>query len=775
MKKKFIIPLLSLSMIVGLASCGNNNSSSYNQSQENIDVNKAVVVDQVTRSYLQVGETYQLTAHVYGTKNDMVTYTSSNSSIASVSSTGLVTGVKAGNVNIIAIASDDKTIRKVIKFTIVDEATTLVPGLDEVIDSISALNFEEGVKFNGNISLNLGDVKLEVGELLQDKLSVNTILTSSNISMPVSIDVRQDEKETEEVVQPYVHASLPIGDLIDSLISSNKDLNTIKASIPLKGTMVSGIASLIDNDYSEFLSAKDNDDCYSLDIYDYGEETFYTSLNRDFGSEENHSYSPYAFEDNSFLSLLGQIAGPIYNLLKNSDSSIDLSTLQSSLEINSLSDLFSKDTLLKLQVMLKDYLESEESENGSKVKFTDSFLSLINTSMSEKNIGGITKLDLNNGVVIKVELPKEFSEISLNLVKEDNVYTSMNLSLKGKKVDGSEYEVLNISLDIPTTTIGKEIIDDDAFKTADYISAASSFVCGNTGNMMTTSTSCKQINKKAEELYQMVNTYKLDLSTSKQAISDVTSFLDYYFDKHYASEERQNLLYPMYSKLETINVSRDVVTIQYPYTTFKNDDYISVNHYVDFKPVDDFTYSFKSNKENIASVTEEGVLTGHKYYSGTVTAGNNKGFNNNATIKVTISPKEESTLTKAQTLSASLYYGGEAEFEETKTILLPHEKFDVETHTLTLQENEEFDLTQIVSFPEGYTISSIGFGNTKKILDSSVTKKDNLVVKTLTKQLDDDGTSYRSLASVQINLKYPDPEDSAKTIQEKVIIFVSIA
>ncbi len=773
MKKKIIIPLLSLSMILGFVSCGNNDSqSSISQNNESIIVNKAVVVDQVTRSYLQVGETYQLNAHVYGTENDSVNYISSSSSIASVSSNGLVTALKEGNVNIIVSASDDKTVRKIVKFTIVKDAVSLIPGLNDVISSINALDFESGVNFNGNINLNLGNIGVKIGKKIQDKTSINTTLTSKEISLPVNIDVRQDEKDTEEKVGSYVRASLPLGDVIDSLITSNKAFNTIGAIIPLKGTLASSISGLIDSDYNSYLTANDNSDFYSLDVYDFGEQTFYTSLNRDFGTEEEHSYLPYAFEDKQGFELIGKIAGFVYDALQGND--VDTSTIKSNLEINSLADLFSKDTLLKLQVMLNDYLESQENENGTKVKFNESFMTLINAEMSEKKIGGTTEFDLDNGIEVSIDLPKELTEISFNLVKENNQYSSMNLSLKGKKVDGTEYEALNISLDIPNETIGKDSINAEVEQTNNYLNASSSFVCGNTINMITKSTSVKEINKTANDLYEMVTDYSIDLSSNKQAIKDVTNFLDYYYDKHYSSAERQNLLYPMYNKLTKINAARDVVTVQYPYTKFYDNDFISVNHYVDFKPVDDFTSSFKSGKDTIIEVDENGVLKGHKYYSGTITSGNEKGFNNSTSVKVTITPNSESTLTKAQTSSCTLYYGGEAEFEKTATQLLEHENFDTETHTLTMHENEEFDLNQILSFPEGYSISTVSLNNTKKILDTSTTKKDNLVVKTLTKQLDDDGINYRSIASVQINVKYPNPEDITKTIQEKVIIFVSI-
>ena len=772
MKKKIIIPLLSLGMILGVCSCSNSSSSSSLSSNDIQEVNKAIVVNEVTRNYLQVGETYKLEAHVYGTVNDSVKYTTSNKSIATVSSDGLVTGIGAGNVNIIAIADDDTTIRKVIKFTIVEDATNLVPGLEKVISQMEDLDFESGVNFNGKINLNLGDVNLKLGESIQGKAVLNTTLDSSNLELPLSIEVRQDESDTEEKVGPYVKANLPLGSLIEDIINSNKDLKSYSSSLSIKGTLVSALTSLVDETYSSYISVNDNNDFESLDIYNYGEETFYTALNRNFGTEEEANYAPYAFSSQSGYSFLAKVLRLVLGLNTNSDFGSTLDTIKESLEIDNITDLFSKDMLLKIQTLLKDYLVSSESENGTKVTLNDTIMSLINTSMSEKNIGGSSSIDLSNGVVINIELPKQIKEIALNLVKNDDTYTSMSLSIKGLKEDGSECEVISLTLDLPSTTIGKDIINESVSQSEKYIKASEDFVVNNTLGMVLNTTSVKEINAKANEFYSMVNDYKVDLSTNTKVSTEISSFLDYYFDSHFASKERQNLLYPMYSKLETIGCAKDVVTIQYPHEAFFDNDYISVNHYVNYLPVDDFTYTFKSSKENIASVSSDGTLKGGAYYSGNVGANNDKKFNNSTSVKVTVTPKEESTLTKAQSLSCTLYYGGKIGFEETKTTYKENEKFNVETHTLTLEDNEEFDLNDILSFPEGYVISTVSLNNTKGILDKNTTTKDNLIVKAITKVIDDDGVTYRYIACVNITVKYPDSE--GKTVSEKVVIFVEI-
>lgn len=459
MKKKIIIPLLSLGMILGVCSCSNSSISSFTSNDTQF-ANKAIVVSEVTRNYLQVGEIYKLEAHVYGTVNDSVTYTTSNKNIATVSSDGLVTGIGAGNVNIIAIASDDTTIRKVIKFSIVEDATNLVPGLEKVISQMEDLDFESGVNFNGKIDLNLGNVNLKLGESIQGKATLNTILDSSNLELPVSIDVRQDESTTEEKVGTYVKANLPLGTLIEDIINSNKDLKKYSSSLPIKATLVSALTNLVDETYSSYISVNDNNDFVSLDIYNYGEENFYTALNRNFGTEEETNYAPYAFSSQSGYSFLTKVLRTVLGLNINSDFSSTLDTIKESLEINSISDLFSKDMLLKIQTLLKDYLVSNESENGTKVTLNDTIMSLINTSMTEKNIGGRTTIDLSNGVVLNLELPKQIKEIALNLVKNNDVYSSINLVIKGLKEDGSEYEVISSSLDLPTRTIGKDIINE---------------------------------------------------------------------------------------------------------------------------------------------------------------------------------------------------------------------------------------------------------------------------------------------------------------------------
>ncbi len=772
MKKKIIIPLLSFGMMLGVFSCSNSSSSNSYTSNETQEVNKAIVVNDVTRNYLQIGETYKLEAHVYGTINDSVRYTTSNKNIATVSSDGLVTGIGAGNVNIIAISTDDQTIRKVIKFTIVEDATNLVPGLDKVIAQMEALDFESGVNFNGLVNLNLGNINLKLGESIQGKAIVNTILDSSNLKLPVSIDVRQDEEATNEKVGTYVKTNLPLGTLIEDLINSNDELKKYSSFLPIKGTLVSALTNLVDENYSSYINVYDNNDFESLDIFNYGEETFYTALNRNFGSKEEVSYAPYAFSSQSGYSFLAKVLRILLNLNSESDFSSTLDTIKESLEINEITDLFSKDMLLKIQVLLKDYLVSNETENGTKVTLNDALMSLINTSMNEKNIGGRTTIDLSNGVVISLELPKQIKEIALNLIKKDDVYTSINLSIKGLKEDESEYEVISLSLDLPTTTIGKDIINESVTQGEKYIEANKEFVVNNTLGMVLNTTSVKEINARANEFYTLVKDYKVDLSTNTKVSNEISSFLDYYFDSHFASKERQNLLYPMYSKLETIGCAKDVVTIQYPHEAFFDGDYISVNHYVNYLPVNDFTYTFKSSKESIAQVSSEGVLKGGAYYTGTVGSNNDKKFDNSTSVKVTLTPKEESTLTKAQTLSCTLYYGGKVGFEETKTTFKENSKFNVETHTLTLEENEEFDLNEILSFPEGYEIYTVTLNSTKGILDKNTTTKTNLVVKANTKVIDDDKVTYRYIACVNITVKYPDSE--GKTVSEKVIIFVEI-
>lgn len=119
--KKSLISILCLLASVSLASCGETtnktNTESNNNSQSVVRKPTLTVTGSEKTS---VGNTVQLKVNL---KNDKAGYTTSSSdeSIATISDTALVTGIKAGTCTLTIASVTDPTVKKEIEFTVVGE------------------------------------------------------------------------------------------------------------------------------------------------------------------------------------------------------------------------------------------------------------------------------------------------------------------------------------------------------------------------------------------------------------------------------------------------------------------------------------------------------------------------------------------------------------------------------------------------------------------------------------------------------------------------------
>lgn len=113
MKKRSVLSVLVLASMFCLAGCTNNSSqtpSSETPSSTTIAVTGVTITSANNVRSIKEGETLQLTATVLPEgANQGVTWTSSSETNATVSNTGLVTAVKAGNVTITATSTADTT------------------------------------------------------------------------------------------------------------------------------------------------------------------------------------------------------------------------------------------------------------------------------------------------------------------------------------------------------------------------------------------------------------------------------------------------------------------------------------------------------------------------------------------------------------------------------------------------------------------------------------------------------------------------------------------
>ena len=152
MKKRSVLSVLVLASMFCLAGCTNNSSqtpSSETPSSTTIAVTGVTITSANNVRSIKEGETLQLTATVLPEgANQGVTWTSSSETNATVSNTGLVTAVKAGNVTITATSTADTT--KSATFSLVIEK-----GEDPLPTAITVTASSKEVEVGGNLTLSV--------------------------------------------------------------------------------------------------------------------------------------------------------------------------------------------------------------------------------------------------------------------------------------------------------------------------------------------------------------------------------------------------------------------------------------------------------------------------------------------------------------------------------------------------------------------------------------------------------------------------------------------
>lgn len=167
----------------------------------NVVINVTGVTLNKNSDTIQVGETTQLTATIAPTNatNQSVTWTTSNSSIATVNSTGLVTGVSAGTATITVTTTDgNKTATCTV--TVTPEVTTdyvltntLQPGKEYIIANGNSgtvymlSNQSGGTRILTGISTTVSNNKISVNNTTKAKVAFNCVLftTGNNITTTI--------------------------------------------------------------------------------------------------------------------------------------------------------------------------------------------------------------------------------------------------------------------------------------------------------------------------------------------------------------------------------------------------------------------------------------------------------------------------------------------------------------------------------------------------------------------------------------------------------------
>lgn len=746
MKKKIMFIFIFVFTLLGLVSCGKTKttSTSYNQV---IYGNKNVSVATPSRKYLKVGETYQLLAHSYGTLHDKVNFTSNNPDMVSVSETGLVKALNGNGPATITIeASDDSRIRTNVTFTIVNDFKLELLGLSDIIDSFNEIDKKEGLSFSGEIEINLGEINAQIGSNI---LETSTYLPIYNDSIKLEYNVSYYSFNDENMIK----VSLPLSKTIDKLFSSGI-VGALKST--LKPQIVRNIVSIFNPNFDTYLSDLDYNDLYSLDIYNFKSFDIDYALTRNFGTENEPNIKPFAYEEDSLVNLASNlfkkgsklISGT--NLFKSKDNSNKV--------IDTISSLFTTDNLLSIQNVLSRNIIQKREEDVVSIK-TSSLLIMALNGFYSSNVKDNNMTFNLNGININFKLPKSISDISFKINYSDNKFEKTSFSVIGKNDLSEEYDFIKISLDSPKI-IGKEKIKNEYNSVFNYKKARQQFIVSDNNGLYNTHKDVKDVNKECIEVYNVIKD-GAKYQNSDNIDKKITDWLNYYYDVHYMSNERQDLLYPMYRRLNEIGYGKDLVSVVKPLGGINDsNNYLSFNHYKDYKRVEDYTVSYESSDNAIISVDSKGVLTCKKIYNGNIINENTRSADYMAQVRIKVEALEGSTgvIENGINENYTLYYtGSNYGFRETTHTLNSNINLDLNEHILYLKENSEFDLNQLFTLSNGETINYI-------VNDSKLAEINNTTLKTKSKYLLSDNKTYRNICTVIATI--------SGDKEEKVIVYV---
>lgn len=809
MRKKIHWSILTCTLsCIAIASCSNGTT-------ENQEGRREIVYTREDNRYrLAIGETNQLTASAYGTKTNKLTYRSSDENILTVDDKGLVTGVSEGSAYITIQSKDDENLYETADYTVCKDFFDTFPAVKEMADSFKNYDYSKGMHFDCNVNLNVGQIGVYglLGEATKTEI-IDTDQSGKGIDFPFTVDLQKDKEENDM----FFHASSVFSEIVDGIIEDNTILQTISQygstfGLDLEGSVNEVVASLFDEDFSTYLLTSDYDDLYSIDLYNFGDSEYYTSLNRDYSDDESKDIHPYAFENESVGELLAPYSNDIFAMLLSKylpfiEEDEDISSDSMKIEIGGvtidLSKFMTADGALYLMELLNGYIETKEENNVTTYTMKDELITLLNEAYHENvtstgsYIFNISDLDMD----MSIELPTEITDVEIiidNSNSGEETFQSFELTVKGLNTQEKEYTALDFTIQNPVTyddyakkeglkTDVQDLIADaeayveasDNYHSLDSIAVSIPLVDLDFGIEQTTNV--KEIIKDANELYTAQKEYNAGLDSlgnatqNDEMLEKRNEILLYYYSEVLSTEERQYLLYPAMKRLNEMKFVDDDYTAM---TVSKlriedEDDKATIekavfNHFVNGENVKDFTLTYASDDEEIIQIDNNGYFTSAKggVYNGNVGEGNVKGADRSATISVTATPTADSTLTDSVTKTQTVKYTGEKKHFRalTNTTFKSVDGFDVTTRELTMNVGDTFDIKNLLNLPSNAV--TVYTSN-----DTNLASISTLTGRITAKSPYKEGDSYRNLVGIIANVV---TTSGASITREKVVFYVRV-
>lgn len=182
--KLALLSILSAVTVVSLSACEEPNPSSGSQQQA---IEGITISSENNVRTIQVGQTLQLTAKVFPlSAAQTVTWSTSDSAIATINETGLVNAVAVGNVQLVATSTVDASISQSFAL-IVEEAEEVVIAPETI--TITAENDATSLQVGGTLQLNVSVTPENASDEVEWTVSDTTIASVSRRGLVTGLKV----------------------------------------------------------------------------------------------------------------------------------------------------------------------------------------------------------------------------------------------------------------------------------------------------------------------------------------------------------------------------------------------------------------------------------------------------------------------------------------------------------------------------------------------------------------------------------------------------------
>ena len=182
--KLALLSILSAVTVVSLSACEEPNPSSGSQQQA---IEGITISSENNVRTIQVGQTLQLTAKVFPlSAAQTVTWSTSDSAIATINESGLVSAVAAGNVQLVATSTVDTSISQSFAL-IVEEAEEVIIAPETI--TITAENEATSLQVGRTLQLNVSVTPENASDEVEWTVSDTTIASVSRRGLVTGLKV----------------------------------------------------------------------------------------------------------------------------------------------------------------------------------------------------------------------------------------------------------------------------------------------------------------------------------------------------------------------------------------------------------------------------------------------------------------------------------------------------------------------------------------------------------------------------------------------------------